>query len=188
VLHWEGKDVPAGLRSYNLYVRDEANPDWQPWILGATTTEAVFTATAGHTYHFCLRGTDRAGNVELKICPGMLGIWPIEAEAIVSAPPTSRVEPLPAIAPGPMFQVYWSGSPGTTVYDVQVRDLADSIWQDWLRGTTATSDWFNGTANHSYAFRCRVLDSRDPGPPLEPWPWGYDTLTTVPDSPLAMIR
>jgi hypothetical protein len=177
-LHWEGEDVPAGLAHYDLYFRDEAAGRWEPWLLAVTTTQAVFTGTAGHTYHFCVRGVDRAGNVEDKPCPGGLGTWPPEGEIVLAFSPTSRVEPLPPVAPGSTFAVRWAGTSGM-VYDVQVMDVENvGGWEDWLVGTDRTIADFSGVPGHTYAFRCRVRGS-DSGT-LEPWPWGYDAWTTVP--------
>ncbi len=177
-LRWEGEDAPAGIRGYDLYLRDEAEGNWVLWMEGVTTTEAFITVTAGHTYHLCLRGVDRVGNVEEKDCPGMLEGWPIDAELVLESPPTSWVKPLPPIAPGERFLVSWGGSSDVVAYDVQVLDLSEGLWQDWQRATMATEAWFSGIYSHTYAFRCRATDLA--GNPLESWPWEYDTRTTVP--------
>lgn len=177
-LHWDGEDEPAGLASYNLYLRDESARTWILWLDQVTVTETPFTGTVGHTYHFCVRGVDRAGNVDEKDCPAMLEGWPIIAEVTASVPPTSRVETLPPTAPTNPFVVYWQGSTAGLLYDVQVMDLDVGSWQDWLLGTTVTSAPFTGEAGHTYAFRCRARIQRIGGI-VEPWPWSYDTLTRV---------
>ena len=95
LMQWEGKDHLSGIASYAVYVRDEAEEGWLTWLDGVTATEALFVGTAGHSYHFCVRGIDRVGNVEDKACPGEAGAWPIVGEALVQTPPASRVEDLP---------------------------------------------------------------------------------------------
>lgn len=180
-LRWTGQDAPAGLAHYDLYFRDEAAASWTPWLLGVTTTQSFFTVTAGHTYHFCVRGVDRVGNVEDKNCPAGLGNWPPAGEAVLAFPPTSRVEPLPPTAPGASFTVHWAGPPGAA-YDVQVLVLgAGAQWEDWLVGTARTSAEFIGVPGRAYAFRCRAV-SADDGT-VEPWPWSHDAYTSVPEAP-----
>jgi hypothetical protein len=182
LLQWSGADEPAGLAYYDLYLRDEAGARWLPWMLGVTTTQAVFTGTAGHTYHLCVRGVDRAGNVEDKACPAGLEQWPPQGELVVAFPPSSRVAELPPTAPGRTFTVRWGGAPGMA-YDVQVMDVANGgQWEDWLVGTERTAAKFDGAAGHTYAFRCRAINPDDGT--AEPWPWGYDAYTTVPGGPV----
>jgi hypothetical protein len=181
LLRWHGEDDPAGIASYALYLRDEAEADWVLWAQAITETEVIFTLEAGHTVHFCVRGLDRVGNVEAKDCTERLGSWPIRGEASVALAPTSYVEALPPTVPTNPFEVRWSGTGGTLIFDVQVMDLDEGQWVDWLLGTPQRAAWFNGTPGHRYAFRCRVRASSTYGP-SEPWPWSYDTMTTVPTS------
>ena len=173
---WAGQDELSGLDHYDLYLRDEAAATWAPWFLGVTTTQAVLTGTAGHTYHLCLRGVDRAGNVEAKDCPAGLGEWPPRGEQTAAWPPTSRVAELPPIAPGATFAVRWAGTPGV-LYDVQFRDAALGAWQDWHVRTPQTQALFTGTAGRTYLFRCRAVLADGTA---EPWPWAHDAQTTVP--------
>jgi hypothetical protein len=179
LVQWSGEDAPAGLAYYDLYFRDESAEAWEPWLLGVTTTQALFSGKAGRTVHLCVRGVDRAGNVEDKACPAGLGAWPPAGEAVLAFPPTSRVEALPPIAPGRTFTVRWAGPPGG-LYDVQAADLESGDgWVDWLVGTPLTAADYTGAAGHTYAFRCRV---RRADGTAEPWPWGHDAYTIVPES------
>jgi spore germination protein YaaH len=58
------------------------------------------------------------------------------------------------------FPVSWTGHDdwnGVASYDVQVSTDGGS-WSDWLKGTTETSDSFQGTSGHNYSFRVRGTD------------------------------
>ncbi len=177
LVRWNGVDKLSSLVAYSLYFRDESLPAWQPWLEGVTVTQALFTGEVGHTYYLCIRGQDRAGNIEDKGCPGPAEGWPIEGELVLVAPPASRVEPLPPYAPGTSFTVRWSSTPPKTLYQVQVMDLEEGQWQDWLE-TPEHSAFFQGRPGHAYAFRCRA---QDPGSGVwEAWPWGEDTRTQLP--------
>ncbi len=181
LVRWGGHDVPAGLSAYDVYLRDDALESWELWQQAVTATQAIFTATAGHTYHLCVRGVDRAGNDEAKDCPGMLAGWPIASEAVISAAPVSRVDELPPSMPTPSFHVRWSTWPQAAAVDVQFMDEADGQWRDWLHGVRGHSARFTGQPGHGYAFRSRAVDAA--GQPLEPWPWSYDARTVVPEGP-----
>lgn len=93
--------------------------------------------------------------------------------------PTSAVQPLPAVSPGPI-PVRWSGSDsggaGIKTYDIQVMVNNNGVWLDWLSGTTATSGEYPGTGGNTYAFRSRAGDHAYN---LEPWPNSADAHTTV---------
>ncbi|MBN1484674.1 MAG: hypothetical protein JXA37_08125 [Chloroflexia bacterium] len=178
LLRWAGQDNLSPALVYDVHVRDEAEANWQPWRQAVTETQAVFTGTAGHSYHFCVRGRDSAGNLEDKACPGPPGGWPIQGQVVIVLHPASWVASLPPSVPANAFLVHWVGSGDVSAYDVQVMDLAQGDWQDWLPGTTERSAWFSGLRSHTYAFRCRAVDLTGAGP-LEPWPWGYDAITTI---------
>jgi len=102
---------------------------------------------------------------------GAIGGSPYILVEADDAPPTSQVEPLPALMPDLAFPVRWSGEDdplglGLASYDVQVRD-GDGPWRDWLVETTDTEATFVGREGHSYAFRCRARDLMGN---LEPYP------------------
>ncbi len=181
LLRWGGLDKFSGLASYSLFFRDESAEAWQLWQEGITSTQALFTGEAGHTYYFCVRGVDRAGNVEDKGCPGPAGGWPIVGEVVWVVAPASRVEPLPPDAPGSSFEVRWSGVPEEVLYQVQVRDVNGGVWTDWLV-TKDRSAVFRGQPGHTYAFRYRAQDLRSGV--WEAWPWGEDTRTRLPPAEL----
>ncbi|MGC9024093.1 MAG: hypothetical protein ACP5NB_04545, partial [Chloroflexia bacterium] len=181
LVHWDGLDKLSGLAAFDLFFRDEGLPEWEAWMEGVTLTQALFHGQAGHTYYLCVRGIDRAGNVEDKGCPGPAEGWPVAGEVVLVVPPASRVEPLPPDAPGTTFEVRWGGTPNNLLYQVQVQDLQEGIWRDWVM-TKEHSALFQGQPGHTYAFRCRAQDPRSGV--WEAWPWGEDTRTTVPAAEL----
>lgn len=95
-----------------------------------------------------------------------------------TASPSSSMTALPGTVANPIF-LSWSGSDniwGVRTYDVQVKDEAIGIWNDWLMGTTSTSDYYNGLGGHRYSFRVRA---RDWFCNLEAWPAVPDVTTRV---------
>jgi hypothetical protein len=83
----------------------------------------------------------------------------IESEA-TNQPPTSTVQPLPAVTVTPAFAVAWEGQDnesGVWLYDVQVRD-GGGEWASWKHSTADTSGAFTGTHGHTYYFRVRATD------------------------------
>jgi len=110
---WSGSDNGCGLAHYDLYYRDESAADWTAWLTNEAPGpgQAPFNGTAGHTYYFCSRGTDLAGNVES--CPplGMgAGEWPIQGDTETRLRPWSRVNALPA-NPGTNVPGPWIAAP-----------------------------------------------------------------------------
>lgn len=180
-VRWHGSDDLSGLDHYDVYYREESEAFWQSWLQGITSTQAGFTGTAGHTYHFCSRGVDQVGNTEPQ-CPPISvgGEWPIQSDAQIGVTPWSRVDALPAYTAETRFTVSWSGSPDVQTYDVQVRDGQFGLWQPWLSGVSITSTQFSGQYGHIYYFRCRGNN----GMAQELYPYDYDTYTKL-ESPEA---
>ena len=89
----------------------------------------------------------------------------------VVTPPTSQVSALPATAAQCSFVVNWSGQPGSggsaiASYDIYVADDHASymLWQDHVKGTSAT---FTGQVGHTYAFysvACDCVDNIEDAP------------------------
>ncbi len=64
-LGWEGADPGgSGISTYDVQVMDDSVGVWQDFLTEFTGTTNEFTGELGHTYHFRLRGTDNALNVE----------------------------------------------------------------------------------------------------------------------------
>lgn len=64
-VQWSGTDGPlgSGIAFYDIYVSVNGG-DFAPWLQRTTQTGALYKGTAGTTYAFYSRATDRAGNVE----------------------------------------------------------------------------------------------------------------------------
>ena len=170
---WSGSDTGgAGVKNYDVQVRDGASGTWTDWQMATTGTSAQFSGVNGHTYAFRSRARDNAFNVEA---------WPASPDATTTVdaqPPHTKVSLLPADSPGP-FTVRWTGTDtgsGIASYDVQVKDGASGTWTDWKMGTTTSSASYPGIGGHTYAFRSR---GRDAAGNVEPWPSTADATTTV---------
>ena len=61
---WSGNDNLAGLRWYDVQVRDSERGEWTDWQTGVDSTAAIFSGHPGHTYCFRARALDNAGNLE----------------------------------------------------------------------------------------------------------------------------
>jgi hypothetical protein len=84
-------------------------------------------------------------------------IYPFKLDA---SPPTVAITS-PLVVASSAFMVNWSGADsgsGLSVFDVQSRDLSDSLWTDWLTGTASTSLTYNGVDGRTYQFRVRASD------------------------------
>jgi RHS repeat-associated protein len=92
---------------------------------------------------------------------------PIDTPAIFNTtdagPPTSSVDPLPAVTTSTSFTVIWSGSDnaggsGIASYDVYVSDNGGPF-QPWLLDTVMTSEVFSGVNGHRYGFYSVATDN-----------------------------
>jgi len=62
---WSGADAGWGIAGYDVQVRDgDATRPWTGWVSDTTTTSAVFSGQAGHTYTFRSRAWDEFGHLE----------------------------------------------------------------------------------------------------------------------------
>jgi uncharacterized repeat protein (TIGR01451 family) len=175
VVAWSGSDIgDAGLKSYDVQVKDGASGIWTDWQVATTATEASYVGVGGHTYYFRSRAWDWSYNIEP---------WPLEYDTwtmVEPFPPRTAVSLLPGYARNDPL-VSWSGSDpggsGIQTYDVQYRDLPAGSWTDWQMATTDTSATFSGISGHTYAFRSRATDKAQN---IESWPSGNgDTSTTL---------
>ena len=96
-------------------------------------------------------------------------------------PPTSTVSPLPAVTTDTSFPVSWGGSDarsGVRWYDVQFREgnRPGAEWQNWLAGTTKTTEIFQAASGRQIYFRSRAMDEVGH---WEPWPDGDGDTTTL---------
>jgi hypothetical protein len=153
-ISWSGTDTGgSGIASYDVQYRVDGG-DWANWIVDATFSSAVFAAGQdGKFYEFRARGEDRAGNVEIFAVP--------EASTTVDAePPTTSVNPLPAITRVTSFPVTWTGQDdgsGIWYYDVRYR-FNEGSWFLWQHQTLAVSIMFTAMNDGLYDFEARAVD------------------------------
>lgn len=63
-VHWSGGDATSGVADFDVEYRDGTGGNWITWQSNTTSTSAIFTGQAGHTYYFRSLARDHAGNVE----------------------------------------------------------------------------------------------------------------------------
>jgi hypothetical protein len=151
---WSGSDPGgSGIAAYDVQYRVDGG-DWADWIVEGISDSADFTAGQdGKFYEFRARGKDRAGNVE--------AFDDAEASTTVDAqPPTTVVDPLPAITGSTSFTVSWTGEDsgsGIQYYDVQYR-FNEGSWVPWQNQTLAMSTTFTAMNDGFYEFEARAVD------------------------------
>jgi hypothetical protein len=99
---------------------------------------------------------------------------------IDSGPPTSSVNPLPAVTTTSSFTVSWSGSDdpggsGIARYDVFVSDNGGPF-VPFMQNTTLTSATFTGVVGHTYGFYSVATDNVGH---IQPTPTGSQATTTL---------
>lgn len=152
---WDGSDQGlSGIDYYDVQVRVDGGA-WTDWQTGTTDTSMTFTgAENGRLYEFRARGVDNVGNVEPYGGP--------EASTRVdTAPPTTTVDPLPAIINTDAVTVSWTGSDagsGIQYYDVFMR-MDGGSWVLWQSQTLATSVVASNLDDGFYQFEARAVDN-----------------------------
>ena len=163
-------------QNYRLLVSTDPSPKANPNVinqtLGGNVTEQTVTLSQDYgLLYWQVQAINDVGTTDSGI--RQLGIDRQSA--------TCRVQALPGTNWESVFQVSWLGNDslsGVYTYDVQVRDLAQSEWNDWLTIVPAskTYDLFTGQPGHSYAFRCRVTDNAQN---IGTYPANQDTAVTI---------
>jgi Tol biopolymer transport system component len=163
IVSWMATDVgEAGVRSYNVQMRQGTTGPWQTLLANASDVAARMQAADGPLQFRC-RAQDRAYN---------WGSWGQPVTTVVdTAWPDSRVRTLPRQTPEGPITVQWAGNAPGLRYNVFVRDGTDGNWEIWQNNVTNTSATFTGTAGHTYYFRSQARDGRQ----LEPWQAKPDT-------------
>lgn len=172
-VRWSGTDTGgAGIKNYDVQVKDGVNGSWTIWLAGTTASNASYPGVGGHTYYFRSQARDNAFNTEA---------WPVSHDAMTtveSLPPRSTVETLPEYSRNGV-EVRWggvdSGGSGIKSYDVQTRQDSRP-WANWKTNTTDTAAAFSGAAGSTFQFRARA---RDNAQNLEAWPTSADTTTVL---------
>lgn len=139
-----------------VFVSDNGGP-FTPWQTATTDTSATYDGVAGHTYAFFSEALDNVGYIQAS--PKTAGV----ATTRVVAPPTSSVNPLPAITRTPSFTVSWSGTPGAGADSIASYDIFVATdggpFVPFLTGTTATSATYPGQNGHTYGFYSVATDN-----------------------------
>jgi hypothetical protein len=174
---WSGSDIGgAGVRSFDVQVRDGLAGAWTDWLVNFDFTTAAYPGLGGHTYYFRVRARDQAFNVQA---------WPADYQAfttVESMPPQSAVLPLSPFSSTQVL-VQWAGKDqggsGIKSFSLQYKDItAGGGWTDWKTNLASTSAVFSGISEHTYAFRARATDNAGN---QEAWPASdiSDTVTTL---------
>jgi pimeloyl-ACP methyl ester carboxylesterase len=145
-------------QSYQLFVSTQPSPKDNPNLVNQTLASSAteHTVTFNQDYpqiYWQVRATNNIGSIESVI--RRIGI---DQQA-----PTCTVQPVASPVWESVFQVNWGGSDnlsGVHRYDIQVMDLAQGAWTDWLMAAAVgkTYELFTGQTGHRYAFRCRSTD------------------------------
>ncbi|HTB22764.1 MAG TPA: hypothetical protein VK914_08670 [bacterium] len=180
---WEDGDDASGIAGHFWVFDNNANA---PVVPG----QAQWTTEAGVTlppqkdgiWTFALAAKDRAGNVSEPVRVGV---------KIETQPPSSKLEPLPALCAKKSFEVRWKGEDrvsGVAHYDVQVREGEKGPWRPWQTETTATSAQYAGKDGVDVAFRVRAHDRAGNA---EPWPlqgpWVHTLVDLSPPEPVVNL-
>lgn len=152
---WAGSDNSggSGIQFYDVQYRRDGG-SWALWQR-TTATSATFVPPADGRFEFEARGVDNAGNFEL------FAFQPEASILVDRAPPSVRMNALPAVTRAQSFVVSWSGSDtaggaGIDFFDVQYR-LNGGSWIFWQR-TAATSATFTTSEDGLYEFEARGAD------------------------------
>lgn len=123
---WSGSDNgPAGLRDYDIQVREDNGP-WMDWQLGTTATSLPYTGVGGHTYAFRCRARDNVFNLEpyrdLPDAATTVEDWPPPTPRWRSSPPTTagHSSGSPGAAPTPAVRASPSTMCSTAISPVAV--------------------------------------------------------------------
>lgn len=150
--------------------------------LAFTTVEFVYYQGAWYWTEGRLYAWDSASNAVFQIGGGNED-WQPDWQTLDVSAPTSSLEPLPTISPGP-FPVRWSGADsggsGVKSYDIQVRESPTAPWVNWQVGVAETSASYPGVGGRTYYFRSRA---RDNSFNVETWPISHTAATTVESAP-----
>ncbi len=125
-------------------------------VTGVNGTADVQSVTATVVFS---DGANLRAQFQIADMKGFTATSSILSLMIDSTPPTASItSPLTALL---SFTVTWSGADalsGLASFDVQSRDMAGGMWQDWLTATLTTTATFTGEFGHRYQFRVRARD------------------------------
>ncbi|HEX4607500.1 MAG TPA: carboxypeptidase regulatory-like domain-containing protein [Urbifossiella sp.] len=88
---WSGTDVGSGIASYDVFASDNGG-GYAPFLIGTTSTSAVFTGQAGHSYSFYSVASDHVGLTQATPAAA-------QAATFISPPVVSPPPPAGAVSP-----------------------------------------------------------------------------------------
>jgi RHS repeat-associated protein len=154
---WSGADDAggSGIASFDVFVSTDGGP-FTPFLQGTTQTSAAFPGAFGHRYAFYSVAVDNVGH-------GQATPSGPQATTFVAGPPTSSVNPLPAVTATPSFTVSWAGTAGPGASGIVSFDVFVSTdggpFTRWLQGTAQTSGTYAGAFGHRYGFYSVATDN-----------------------------
>jgi predicted RNase H-like HicB family nuclease len=170
---WEDGDDLSGIAGHYWAFDHNGNA---PVVAGqaswTTANSVTLPPQKDGVWTFSLVAKDHAGNLSE---PARLTLK-LETE-----PPSTRLEPLPALTGQASFEVRWSGEDrvsGLAHFDLQVREGDKGEWKPWLNETTATSAPFTARDGMEVAFRVRGTDKAGNA---EAWPQSGPFTRTLVD-------
>ena len=182
-LAWEDGDDLSGIQGhYWVLDRNPSTPILPSQAQFLEAGSITLPPQQDGIWWFHLAARDRAGNTSE---PAHLCL------RIETVPPTSRLEPLPALSRETTLALRWSGedaTSGVASFDLQVREGEEGAWQDLLEAATSRGTEFAAKDGRSYHFRVRA---RDKAGNLEPWdeqgPWPSTVVDITPPEPVKSL-
>lgn len=156
-VRWSSSDGGgSGIKEYDVQVKIGSG-SWSNWLIGSSSTSAMYPGTGGQTYAFRVRASDNSFNSES---------YPSTADTtttVESLPPLSHITTLPEFSRFDAdLSVNWDGTdPGNSgiqTYDVQYQ-INSGNWINWQTGVGSTTAVLQGgTSGDQYGFRVRAID------------------------------
>ncbi|MEK7872661.1 MAG: hypothetical protein AAB502_02235, partial [Chloroflexota bacterium] len=137
---WAGLDDSSGVKWYDIQYKDGPKGAWSNWLVGTTSTSAVFPGEYGHTYYFQSRAQDNARNWEGY--PGGNGDVSITPKPTTSATASANAAPaLTVTSPnggeswtiGSMATIAWSSSDVNGTVGIDLSRDGGQTWSSIVR-------------------------------------------------------
>jgi TolB protein len=159
----DGSNLTQLPNQYGHTNQDEWNPVWSPdgkW-LAMTETNWIKQSNTWYWYSSVATFVEVASLYYYQPLRDNL-IWRVDwTTADITPPEPCAINNLRAYQGWESFFVSWSAfdaSSGTSSYDVQVRDLPDGTWRDFLNSVSQSTGIYEGNQGGRYEFRCRGRD------------------------------
>jgi hypothetical protein len=155
---WVATDTQSGVYSTTLWYKRGAAEMWTAFqTIEADSGTFNFAPPDGDgVYLFATIAADNLGNLEAG--PALSKTQTLYD----TTPPTDVTIDAPAKSSTGVFTVSWSAddaTSGVVSYTVEYSRTSDTVWQEWLASTTATSMTFTApTTDTTYTFRVTAYD------------------------------